>query len=319
MSNGESGSWVAHIASSEVYGQVVATDLFGDAYVIPLLDTFEDIKECLGVAIVGLPSDEDLADAALNEITGANDDVATACVGLPGVDESRTAASVKPLTVLRGEVHVQDLTRHDPPKIEDHGKSASLVENEARGRAIYIEKESDLKESLNADGDDSGIHSMGTASPREAGVLENFSRGINIRAVESGIDTAGYRRVSEEKYHPEACFEKRLFPDFSRRRNCHDDMFNAYDKAEKGLQNGLENPSGTNPPPEVEKMLLFDSSLPSTDSKLVGFPSHQDSVHDTRRRLPDEGTCKTVPNTKSYPNYSRAAALHDNLGNKILQ
>ena len=106
------------------------------------------------------------------------------------------------------------------------------------------------------------------------------------------------------------------------RRNCSSSSgscLDPYDKAEKGLQNGLENPSGSNPPPEVKKILSFDSSLRSTDSTLVGFPSHQDNVHDTRRRLPDEGTCKTVLYTKFYPNYPRAAALHDHLDNKILQ
>ena len=106
------------------------------------------------------------------------------------------------------------------------------------------------------------------------------------------------------------------------RRNCSSSSgscLDPYDKAEKGLQNGLENPSGSNPPPEVKKILSFDSSLRSTDSTLVGFPSHQDNVHDTRRRLPDEGTCKTVLCTKSYLNYPRAAALHYHLDNKILQ
>lgn len=75
-----------------------------------------------------------------------------------------------------------------------------------------------------------------------------------------------------------------------------------YDEAEKGLQNGLENPSSTNPPPEVKKILSFHSSLRSTDSTLVGFPSHQDNVHDTRRRLPDEGQqpCTTIWATRFF-------------------
>jgi hypothetical protein len=41
--------------TNEVYGQVVASDVFGRAYVVPINDIFEDIKGRLSLETVGLP------------------------------------------------------------------------------------------------------------------------------------------------------------------------------------------------------------------------------------------------------------------------
>lgn len=43
-----------------VYGHVVASDVLGDAYVVPLTATFEDIKEKLGAHFVWLPTHEEV-------------------------------------------------------------------------------------------------------------------------------------------------------------------------------------------------------------------------------------------------------------------
>lgn len=53
---GDSGAWVVHSASPALYGHVVATDAFGDAYVIRALDTLENIRKCLGAVSVQLPT-----------------------------------------------------------------------------------------------------------------------------------------------------------------------------------------------------------------------------------------------------------------------
>lgn len=53
---GESGAWVVHSASPAFYGHVVATNIFGDAYVIPAVDTLENIRKCLGAVSVQLPT-----------------------------------------------------------------------------------------------------------------------------------------------------------------------------------------------------------------------------------------------------------------------
>jgi len=40
----------------EVHGHLVASDGFGDGYVIPILDTLEDVKQQFNAASVDLPS-----------------------------------------------------------------------------------------------------------------------------------------------------------------------------------------------------------------------------------------------------------------------
>ncbi|KAK0646937.1 hypothetical protein B0T16DRAFT_414482 [Cercophora newfieldiana] len=57
---GDSGSWVVDPCTSEVLGHVVAKDVFGDAYVIPMTDILNDIKSRLGCIDVGLPSSLDV-------------------------------------------------------------------------------------------------------------------------------------------------------------------------------------------------------------------------------------------------------------------
>lgn len=57
---GDSGSWVVHATAAEFYGHVVATNTFGEAYVMPAIDTLANIRECLGATSVTLPNATDL-------------------------------------------------------------------------------------------------------------------------------------------------------------------------------------------------------------------------------------------------------------------
>ena len=54
---GDCGSWVVDSVTHEVYGHVVASDAFGDAYVIPLDNTFRDIRQQLAADQVCLPTE----------------------------------------------------------------------------------------------------------------------------------------------------------------------------------------------------------------------------------------------------------------------
>lgn len=60
MLEGDSGAWVVHAGASELYGHVVATSIFGDAYVLPAIDAFENMRKCLGAVSVTLPTTSDL-------------------------------------------------------------------------------------------------------------------------------------------------------------------------------------------------------------------------------------------------------------------
>ena len=52
---GDCGSWVVDDATLEVYGHVVASDLFQDAHVVPLSAVFADIKKRMSAFEVELP------------------------------------------------------------------------------------------------------------------------------------------------------------------------------------------------------------------------------------------------------------------------
>lgn len=61
--DGDSGSWVvAQVGSDtfELYGHLVASDIFNSGYVIPISQIFDNIKEQLGASSVGLPDKADI-------------------------------------------------------------------------------------------------------------------------------------------------------------------------------------------------------------------------------------------------------------------
>ncbi|KAF3064579.1 hypothetical protein GL218_01954 [Daldinia childiae] len=58
--DGDSGSWVIDAESFEVYGQLVASDVLGGAYVIPMSDILGDIKRKFGAKSVELPNRADI-------------------------------------------------------------------------------------------------------------------------------------------------------------------------------------------------------------------------------------------------------------------
>jgi hypothetical protein len=70
VADGDSGAWVVNPVSMEVYGHVVATDVTGDVYVVPLHRSFEEMRDRLGVEAVDLPGTADLLDAALRAEAG---------------------------------------------------------------------------------------------------------------------------------------------------------------------------------------------------------------------------------------------------------
>ena len=57
---GDCGSWVVDDETFEVYGHVVASDAFGEAFIIPLDAIFQDMKTQLEVESVSLPAETDI-------------------------------------------------------------------------------------------------------------------------------------------------------------------------------------------------------------------------------------------------------------------
>ncbi|RYP20431.1 hypothetical protein DL765_002807 [Monosporascus sp. GIB2] len=58
--DGDSGSWIVDPESFEVFGHIVASDILGDIYVVPICDSFKDIKERLHCSSVTLPTADDI-------------------------------------------------------------------------------------------------------------------------------------------------------------------------------------------------------------------------------------------------------------------
>ena len=57
---GDCGSWIVDTITQRVYGHVVAVDLFGEAYVVPLEATFRDMETQLAAKSVGLPDKKEI-------------------------------------------------------------------------------------------------------------------------------------------------------------------------------------------------------------------------------------------------------------------
>ena len=53
---GDSGAWVVHERTGKVYGHVVSIDSFGEAYVLPIQGTLDEIRRHTKAKSVWLPS-----------------------------------------------------------------------------------------------------------------------------------------------------------------------------------------------------------------------------------------------------------------------
>lgn len=69
MNKGDSGAWVTDNETHEVYGHVVASEVFGRAHVIPINDIFGDITTRLSLFAVGLASQEEISSILSTEAT----------------------------------------------------------------------------------------------------------------------------------------------------------------------------------------------------------------------------------------------------------
>ncbi|KAL6716714.1 hypothetical protein ACLMJK_006282 [Lecanora helva] len=58
---GDCGSWVIDQATNEVYGHVIASDVFGEVYVSPLKETLKQVEEVLRADSVSLPIRHELS------------------------------------------------------------------------------------------------------------------------------------------------------------------------------------------------------------------------------------------------------------------
>ncbi|KAH0531157.1 hypothetical protein TsFJ059_000025 [Trichoderma semiorbis] len=109
---GDSGSWVIDPVTYEVFGHIVATDMLGDAYVIPLHSIFEDIRTWHDVQSVNLPTAPDFGAKLLS--IGTEHQLPTAPAYSP---EETPARSLEPMV--------------SPSASNDEGSNSMLRSSEA--------------------------------------------------------------------------------------------------------------------------------------------------------------------------------------------
>jgi hypothetical protein len=103
---GDSGAWVAHNAAPEVYGHVVATDILGDAYVMPSVDTLEEIRDCLAAKYVELPHDGNFCSERTDPDTSLDDLISVVAPEARNVSNSSRTFSVAPQNVNETKIPV---------------------------------------------------------------------------------------------------------------------------------------------------------------------------------------------------------------------
>jgi hypothetical protein len=202
---GDSGSWVVHNGSPLVFGHVVATDVFGDAYVIPMVDTFDDIKRCMGAKTVELPTAKDF-----EVIENSN---------VEPVTEKPTRKTNRSGTVMLQQDTSQRLGLQTPPYSHcaesdfvnwgvdfDDLEASEPSRKSAYGRNIWPTSflsprniNGDFwNERLHDFGDDEWDYSLfngGIPDQLEIEVLQDYCRGISREDVENGTGPAGFHRV----------------------------------------------------------------------------------------------------------------------------
>ncbi|KKP00427.1 protein PNG1 [Trichoderma harzianum] len=121
---GDSGSWVIDPLTYEVFGHIVATDMLGDAYVIPLQSIFEDIRTWHDAQSVNLPTAPDFGAKLLSISTEHQRHTAPAY--LPGEAPTGSLEPMGGPSVLNeGALSSMSRPSEDPPpydeKLESYG------------------------------------------------------------------------------------------------------------------------------------------------------------------------------------------------------
>lgn len=207
---GDSGSWVVHNGSPLVFGHVVATDVFGDAYVIPMVDTFDDIKRCIGAKAVELPTAKDFKVQETNETPDIQ----------PVIEKPAGRTNRRPDADILQKSAFQPPGLQTPPystcadshldnwgidfhELETNEPSCEPICERNMWPTIFLSPRNFREDSWRechrypySDDDLDYFELPGCdANQFKVDVLKDFCRGINLEDLENGTGAAGSRRA----------------------------------------------------------------------------------------------------------------------------
>ncbi|KAI9688381.1 MAG: hypothetical protein M1822_001330 [Bathelium mastoideum] len=113
---GDSGSWVIDGKTGEVFGHVVASDAFGDGYVVPIQATFCDIATRLNAVSVDLPTTVDIASLVFDN---AIEMEAASAFSLPSISILNDPQQLETLSPPPHMDSGYSSAQRSPPQIED--------------------------------------------------------------------------------------------------------------------------------------------------------------------------------------------------------
>jgi hypothetical protein len=281
---GDSGAWVAHNAAPEVYGHVIATDILGDAYVMPSVDTLQEIKECMGAKSVRLPLG--------GSIISAKAETAT-------ISKSNATSKSRSMNMQDFESATNlPSTSYTECKLSEY-----MVEQTASGFDCSDDKTKDLF-SLQSTGCevDSSIkpqNAKSLTSPTPPLLRERIGQGIASAESSAGRTSTLFPSMHRADLNRESCYRspyaKRWDPMFLQHREFKEDWTISYDQAKRSLSDDCDG---------IELFLQgFERSVP--DCKIEEL---REFCGDTRLENLKAGTCLSGQQSsawldeRSYPN-----------------
>ncbi|KAL9632565.1 MAG: hypothetical protein Q9164_005245 [Protoblastenia rupestris] len=120
LSAGICGSWVVSETNHEVLGHVVASDIMGEAYVVPIHATFLDIKQKHGARSVSLPTGSDIS----RWLEYCTPWLKVSAEGVPTLQDSTQSP------IRQSRLHIP--SQLSPPKISSPMKDTSTNHFQAR-------------------------------------------------------------------------------------------------------------------------------------------------------------------------------------------
>lgn len=173
---GDSGSLVIDINTTEIYGHVVASNPFGEVYVVPLDATLGQVKELFATEDVSLPEPLYFETSEEHETRCSTQSLMTRVKSLPHPNEANISAS-----------HLVGMA----PKISSNRPSTSYTTDSSTSRAT-----TGRISTLDTASDNSIVSTISSLNDSDGASVDGHLRGISLRNRITSYDGSGGHRSS---------------------------------------------------------------------------------------------------------------------------